>query len=98
MPCGGREGCDVLLGDNGSSYLGLTGGEEGSLVSAEMQEAKAKGSIMPVKNCLTLHGEAQEATAFPSSNNLCVAAHTPRYLSGPEDQWLNAGMKLMGLV
>lgn len=53
---------------------------------------------MPVKICPTLHGEAQEATAFPSSNNLHVTAHAPRYLSGAEDQWLNAGIKLMGLV
>lgn len=61
-------------------------GKKGSLVSAEMRGAEAKGSVMPVKICPTLHGEAQEATAFPGSDNLHVAAHAPRYLSGAEDQ------------
>lgn len=68
------------------------------MVSAEMQGAKAKGSMMPVKIYPTLHGEVQEATAFPSSNNLHVAAYAPRHLSGQEDEWLNAGIKPMELV
>lgn len=66
--------------------------------SAEMQGAKAKGSIMPLKVCPTLRGEAQKATAFLSSNNWHVVAPAPRYLSGAEDHWLNTGIKLMGLV
>ena len=75
---------------------GSQAGKKGSVVSTEMQGAKV--SIMPLKSCPALHGEAREATALPSSNNLHVAAYAPRYLSGPGEQWLNAGIKLMGLV
>lgn len=75
---------------------GSQAGKEGFLVSTEMQEAKV--SIMPLKSCPTLHGKGQEATALSSSNNLHVAAYVPRYLSGPGAQWLNAVIKLMGLV
>lgn len=93
------EGCDMLLCGSGSSYLGLTGREEGLLGqcrNARSQSQRQYNKNLPVKICPGLHGEAQEATAFPSSNNLHVAA--PRYLPGAEDQWLNAGVKLMGLV
>lgn len=71
-------------------------GEKGSVVSTEMQEAKV--SIMRLKSCPTLHGEAQETAALPSSNNSHVPAYAPRYLSVPGEQQLNAGIKLMGLV
>lgn len=70
--------------------------KKGSVVSTEMQEAKV--GIMPLKSCPALHGEAREATALPISNNLHVAAHAPRSLSVPGEQWLNAGIKLMGQV